>query len=84
MITRVNKEQQKINNSLKQIADLVKESSDEEVQIELLIREKYSMSQETKLHREKLMGILSDETWNEYCNYIQECIDKVREKEVNE
>ena len=60
-------------------SQLVSEASEQEVKIELLIREKYSLSQELKLHREKLMGKYSSE-WDEYCAYIEECIRKVEEE----
>lgn len=58
---------------------LIAEASPEEVQIEQLIRQRYSMSQETALHRKQLMGILSGEEWTAYCQYVQTCIDAVRE-----
>jgi|GEM_PF-5144199 len=57
---------------------LIAEASEEETRIELLIREKYSMSRETALHRKKLMGILSDEEWDEYTDYVESCIAEVR------
>lgn len=60
---------------------LVEEMSDTDLKIEMLIRQKYSMSMETKIHREKLMGKIDDEEWNNYCNYIQECIDTVYAEE---
>lgn len=63
------------------IAGLVAEKSEEDVRIETLIRTRYSMSMETALHRKKLMGILPDAEWNEYCAFVQECIDEARSAE---
>ena len=60
---------------------LTSEATDEEVSIELLIRERYSTSQELAMHRKKLMGIEDTAEWNEYCAYVQECIDRVRNAE---
>ena len=57
---------------------LVTEATEEEVRIEQLIRERYTMSQECGLHRKQLMGVLPSEEWTEYCNYVEECIGKVR------
>ena len=57
---------------------LVSEVTEEEVAIEAYIREKYPLSRELALHRKKAMGILSQEEWDEYVNFVQECIDKVR------
>ena len=65
-------------------AGLVKDSSDEDMAIELLIRQRYSMSQETALHRKKLMGTISDDEWNEYVAYIEECKNAVRDKETTD
>lgn len=59
---------------------LVSEASEEETEIELLIREQYSLSQELALHRKKAMGIVDETEWNDYVAYIQECIDRVRNK----
>ena len=39
------------------------------------------MSQELAMHRKKLMGIEDTAEWNEYCAYVQECIDRVRNAE---
>lgn len=64
------------------VTGLLTEKSDEDVRIETLIRQRYSMSMETALHRKKLMGILPDAEWNEYCTFIQECIDEVRGNNV--
>ena len=60
---------------------LISEASEEEVRIELLIRERYSMSQETALHRKAIMGTLPDDEWDEYTNYIEECIRRARANE---
>ena len=57
---------------------LIEEQTQEEVEIELLIRERYSMSQELALHRKAIMG--NSEEWNEYCEYVQSCVKRVREK----
>lgn len=59
-------------------AGLVKDSSDEDMAIELLVRQRYSMSQETALHRKKLMGVVAEDEWNEYVAYIEECKESVR------
>lgn len=59
---------------------LVSEASEEETEIELLIREQYSLSQELALHRKKAMGIVDETEWNNYVAYVQECIDRVRNK----
>ncbi len=69
----MNAKQNSVNSAL------IVEASELEYLIETLIREKYSMSQETALHRKKLMGTLSDEEWNEYATYIEECIAKAKE-----
>lgn len=58
---------------------LVQEATDEEVRIELLIRERYTMSQELSLHRKKLMGTVPKAEWNTYCDYVEDCIRRVRE-----
>lgn len=60
---------------------LVQEASEREVAIELLIRERYSLSQELGLHRKKSMGYLSEKEWKDYCDYVEECIDRVNESE---
>lgn len=57
---------------------LVQEATDEEVRIEFLIRDRYSMSQELALHRKKLMGTVPEEEWTTYCDYVEECIERVR------
>lgn len=55
---------------------LIEEQTPEEVAIELLIRERYSMSQELALHRKAIMG--NSEEWDVYCEYVQECVARVR------
>ena len=57
---------------------LIEEQTDEEVNIELLIRERYSMSQELALHRKKAMNTVDADEWKEYCDYVEECIEKAR------
>lgn len=59
---------------------LIEEASSGEVSIELQIRARYSMSQELSLHRKKLMGKLDDSEWNDYCAFVQKCIDEVKTK----
>jgi len=60
---------------------LVSEASQEETEIELLIRENYSLSQELALHRKKAMGIVDEAEWDTYVAYVQACIDRVRDKD---
>lgn len=59
---------------------LVQEASDKEIEIELLIREKYSMSQELALHRKKAMGTLEKKVWEDYCKYVEECVERIKNK----
>ena len=59
---------------------LVSEVTKEETEIESYIREQYPLSRELALHRKKAMGILSQEEWDDYVAFVQECIDKVRNK----
>lgn len=61
-------------------AILVEETSSEEYEIEMLIRERYSMSQELMLHRKKICNALEAGEWEAYTAYVEECISKVREK----
>lgn len=63
------------------LSSLVDEKTEEEIRIEMLIREKYSISQELCLHREKLMRKVDSDEWNEYTAYVEECIEKVRSEE---
>ena len=60
---------------------LVSEASQEETEIELLIRENYSLSQELALHRKKAMGIVDEAEWDTYVTYVQACIDRARDKD---
>lgn len=62
------------------LSSLVDEKTDTNLQVECFIREKYSISQEIMLHRKKLMGTLSDEEWNEYVSYVEECIARAEEE----
>lgn len=64
-------------------AGLVKDSSDEDMEIEILIRQRYSMSQETAIHRKKLMGTIEDEEWQDYVDYVEACKETVRNKELD-
>lgn len=80
-IIKPNREQEHRNKVTDLKVFLVEEASEEEVNIELAIREKYSMSQELALHRKKLMGVVEPSEWDEYTAYVQECIDKVREED---
>ena len=80
-IIKPNREQEHRNKVTDLKVFLVEEASDEEVNIELAIREKYSMSQELALHRKKLMGAVEPSEWDEYTAFVQECIDKVRSVE---
>ena len=66
------------------VTGLLAEKSEEDMRIETLIRERFSMSMETALHRKKLMGILPDAEWNKYCTFIQECIDEVRRNNASQ
>lgn len=77
-ILKPNREQEHRNKVTDLKVSLVEEASNEEVNIELAIREKYSMSQELAMHRKKLMGTVEASEWDEYTAYVQECIDKVR------
>ncbi len=81
-IIKPNREQEHRNKTTDLKVFLVEEASEEEVNIELAIREKYSMSQELALHRKKLMGTADPSEWDEYTAFVQECIDKVRNAEA--
>ena len=67
--------------------ELVKEANQRDIKIESYIRNGFenhsgiSISQETALHRKKLMGVLSDEEWDNYVDFIQQCIAKADETE---
>lgn len=45
----------------------------------MFIREKYSLSKELSLHRKKMLGIVDNTEWQEYVDYVNECILKVKE-----
>ena len=60
---------------------LIAEQTEEKHQINILIRERFSLSQELELHRKKLNGTLPDEEWNDYNTFIEDCIKRVREDE---
>lgn len=60
---------------------LIEDRKNEDIIIESYIREKYSLSNEIAIHRKKLMGILSNEEWDEYTSYVLECIEKAREQD---
>lgn len=62
--------------------DLIKEATDLEITIEFYIREKYSLSQEVAIHRKKLLGELTDEEWNEYNDFVKDCIERAKEKDL--
>ena len=84
MIEKHDRDLQKQINSMILATQLIKDNGEEDIEIELLIREKYSMSQEICIHRKKLMGILEENEWQEYVSYVEECIKKVQEKEPTE
>ena len=63
------------------VLSFVKEQSDEEVRIETLIREKYSLSQELALQRKKCMGTVDESEWDSYCEYVTKCIEEARKVE---
>lgn len=63
------------------VLSFVKEQSDEEVRIETLIREKYSLSQELALQRKKCMGTVDEAEWAAYCDYVTKCIEEARKVE---
>lgn len=80
-IKKGNVEQEMQTKKNSSISLLVAEASEEDAKINLLIREKYSMSQELELHRKKLNGTLADEEWAEYNAYVEQCIVKAREEQ---
>lgn len=45
-----------------------------------LIRKKYPISKELSIHRKKLMGIIDNSEWSEYCNYVIDCIAQVEDE----
>ena len=74
----MNEKQNSVNSAL------IVEANEEDYLINTLIREKYSMSQETALHRKRLMGTLPEEEWDEYTTFIEECVAKSREAKNTE
>ena len=73
----VNREKAEKERDLK--IKLIEDSCDEDVRIELLIRKRYSLSEELALHRKKIMGVCEWDEWDAYCEYVQGCIARVRE-----
>lgn len=73
-------------SKLESQVELTKEANSKDIKIEFYIRnglddhEGISMSKETGILRKKLMGILSDEEWNDYTTFIEKCISKVSEE----
>lgn len=67
--------------------ELVKDASDKDTNIEYNIRkgtqnhDGISLSQEIGILRKKILGTLSDEDWNDYTSFIQECIDLANNNE---
>ena len=59
----------------------VGEASDEDIRIEDLIRNRYSLSNELSLHRKKAMGIIDNAEWDEYCAFVEECIAEARRED---
>jgi len=59
---------------------LLQEASEEDIKIEHYIREQYSLSMELALHRKKAMGVVDETEWQNYCDFVQECIAKAREE----
>lgn len=59
--------------------ELVGESSTHDTEIQKLIRKKYSLSQELSVLRRHAVGIISEEEFKEYSDYIEECIRQVPE-----
>ena len=48
-------------------------------QVFCLIHERYPLSKELCLHRKKLMGTVDEQEWQEYCDYVEECVRRVEE-----
>lgn len=61
-------------------SSLVQEASDEDKKINILIRERYSLSKEISLIRKKACGIVDETEWNDYNTFVNECIAKAREE----
>ena len=81
LIIKNNVQEEMNNKKNSSQSALIAEQTEEEHKINMLIRERYSMSQELELHRKKLNGTLSDEDWETYNAYVEECIKQVRENE---
>lgn len=64
---------------------LVKEANGSDKRIECLIRNGFdehpgiSLSQELALLRKHAMGIVDNTEWDDYCTFVQACIEKSRE-----
>lgn len=83
IVIKKNDVQKEISDKQKTLnLSLVSDNSEEDLRIEVLIRETYTLSQELAIHRKKLMGELSDEEWKKYCAFVKECINKAREDKV--
>ena len=82
MIEKHDKDMQKQISSMVLATQLIKDNGEEDIEIELLIRERYSLSNELAIHRKKLLGIIEDEEWEEYNTFVLECIEKARQKEL--
>ncbi len=63
--------------SLGEDMKLLNDRVDDDRKIEQLIREKISLSKELSILRKQAMGVLPIEEWDDYCTFIQECIDKI-------
>lgn len=75
-IRKANRKAQQLEANVK----LVKESSEEDVRIEELIRERYSLSQELAIHRKLLVGVYTANSPEvvEYNSYVVDCINQAR------
>lgn len=62
----------------------VEEQTEEEIRIEILIRKRYSLSQELALQRKKCMGTVDEAEWTAYCNYVTKCIEEARKSVAEE
>lgn len=79
LIIKNNVQEEMNNKKNSSQSALIAEQTEEEHQINYLIRERYSMSQELELHRKKLNNTLSDKEWDEYNTFVEDCIKLVRE-----
>lgn len=65
--------------------ELTKELTEEDKKIVGYIRngienhEGISLSQELCIHRKKILGIINDDEWNDYVDFVNKCIQKGRE-----